>query len=250
MKNVLRLFVCLFISVPFFFSVFGNSDNLCSKSIIKFVRPQEIISLIKKYLPINPVILEAGAYDGTDTVFLADYFGPHCKVYSFEPVPYLYDIAKKNTHKNPNIFLYNLALADSCETKPFYLSNLGNNPTTTASSSLLKPKKHLTYCPGIYFTSQINVQCTTIDQWSYNNNVEKIDFLWLDLQGSELDVMKASPNILKNVKVILTEIEFVEAYEGQALYQEVKKWLEDQGFTLIALNDVPRWFGDALFIRN
>lgn len=233
----------------FFCSLLLGLKVCGTEPLVTFESPREIIHLVKKYLPSRPVIVEAGAYEGDETLFLSNNWHGRCKIYSFEPVPHLYNIAKTNTQSHSNIILYNLALGASCGAKPFYLSNLGDNPTVTASSSLLKPKDHLVYSPDTYFNNHIEVECTTLDEWARNNNVEAIDLLWFDLQGSELDVMKASPFIMKNVKAVLTEVEFVEAYEGQALYSDIKEWLESQGFTLIALGKGGKWFGDALFVR-
>ena len=90
-------------------------------------------------------------------------------------------------------------------------------------------------------------------------SVSKVDMLWLDLQGYELPVLKASPNVLKTVNVICLEVEFVEAYQGQALYDEIKVWLEQNNFELyaanfkkpkVSANDHECWFGDALFVKR
>ena len=45
---------------------------------------------IAQFLPENPVILEAGAHVGTDTVEMVNLW-PKCTVYAFEPVPELFD---------------------------------------------------------------------------------------------------------------------------------------------------------------
>ena len=63
-----------------------------------------------------------------------------------------------------------------------------------------------------------------------DNDIKKIDMLWLDMQGVELEVMKSAPNIMNSVKVVYTEVDFVEAYKGQALWPELRSWLESQGF--------------------
>jgi len=91
---------------------------------------------------------------------------------------------------------------------------------------------------------------TTFDAWAKDHAVDHIDFMWLDMQGYELHALKASPNILKTVKVILTEVEFVEAYEGQYLSYDIKDWLEKNGFVMIAQNISAGWYGDMLFVRN
>ena len=73
--------------------------------------------------------------------------------------------------------------------------------------------------------------------------------MWLDLQGMEYEALKSSPKILATVKAILLEVEFVEAYKGQILFKDIKKWLESENFKMVALNHKPTWFGDALFVR-
>lgn len=74
--------------------------------------------------------------------------------------------------------------------------------------------------------------------------------LWLDLQGAELLALNSSPKILNTVSVILTEVEFVEAYTNQAQFKEFTKWLRTKGFKLVGINHSNIWFGDALFVRD
>ena len=132
-----------------------------------------------------------------------------------------------------------------------YVSEEPNRPNIPSqSSSLLAPKDHLKYS-STQFKKEIEVQTITIDEWASQKGVDHIDLMWLDMQGYELNALKASPNILKTVKAILTEVEFVEAYKGQFQFKEVKEWLEGQGFTMVAENfgTYGNWFGDALFVR-
>jgi hypothetical protein len=56
------------------------------------------------------------------------------------------------------------------------------------------------------------------------------DYLKLDVQGAELDVLKAATETLKSVRVIQTEVEFVEIYRGQPLFAEVDRFLRSHGF--------------------
>lgn len=216
-----------------------------------FKHPNDALKIAARYLPENPVILEAGAYDGVDTLFMARSF-PHAMIYSFEPIPYLYMQLHQKAKIIPNrIRTYQQALSDKDGVGTMYVSEEASSPNIPSqSSSLLAPKEHLVYAKSVTFKNQINVSMTTIDSWAKKHGVEKIDCMWLDMQGFELNALKASPNILKTVKVILTEVEFVEAYEGQYLFKDVKEWLEGQGFTMVA-EDFGEWgwFGDALFVR-
>jgi FkbM family methyltransferase len=242
MNFVIKRNLCLII----FFNL--NLLSTCH-ALLKFQHPREALDIVKKYLPENPVIFEAGAYDGNDTTEIAK-FWPQCTIHAFEPIPELYRKLVKNTHYCPRIHTYELAVSDSVGTARMYVSEEPNAPNVPSqSSSLLAPKEHLKYS-GTLFKDTINVQTTTIDAWAEKNNIDHIDFMWLDMQGYELNALMASPNIMSTVKAVLTEIEFVEAYEGQYLFKDLRRWFESQGFELIAINNSYGWFGDALFVRK
>lgn len=139
-----------------------------------------------------------------------------------------------------------------------YVSVCASEPDTLAgSSSLRPPKEHLAYAPFVAFPRTIQVETIKIDSWADANGIERIDMMWLDMQGVELEVLKSSPKMVSTTRVILTEVSFVEAYENQSYYHEIKNWLEEQGFDLVWCGFNPyhptsdgQWFGDALFIRR
>ena len=235
----LCVFSCCVQSAHAYSNVTGNPSNA------------DIVKRIKAVIPENPVIVEAGAYDGHDTIEMCNLL-PEAKIYALEPVPELFSKSSKNLESFSNVKIYNSALSDKTGTGTMYLSEWQGRPGIVGeSSSLLPPKEHLKYAPHISFDNKIEVNTTTIDDWAEENNIKNISFLKLDIQGNELNVLKASPKTLSTVKAILTEVEFVEAYEGQYLFEDIKVWLEEQGFKLEVLyTDPGRWFGDALFIRK
>lgn len=59
-----------------------------------------------------------------------------------------------------------------------------------------------------------------------------IDYLKIDLQGAELDVIRGGPKALQNAVVIHTEAAFVPLYKGQPLFGDVDAALRAQGFML------------------
>jgi FkbM family methyltransferase len=60
--------------------------------------------------------------------------------------------------------------------------------------------------------------------------VRGADYLKLDVQGAELDVIRGAKEVLKNVVVIETEVEFVPLYEDQPLFAEMDQALRAAGF--------------------
>lgn len=71
------------------------------------------------------------------------------------------------------------------------------------------------------------------------------------MQGFEMNMLKASKNILNTVKLIHTEVSTRETYKGVALYQEFRTFLENRGFVVL-LEAIPEgWdMGNVLFIRK
>ncbi|MFA5306182.1 MAG: FkbM family methyltransferase [Candidatus Babeliales bacterium] len=209
----------------------------------------EIFAFIAPILPLNPVIIEAGARDGNDSIKMAKFWSQG-QVHSFEPVPELYMKVKQKVKNYRNISSYQCALSNKEGTADFYVSSFKKTPNDpSASSSLLKPAKHLDVCQNIIFKKKISVETTTIDNWAKKNSIDHIDFIWLDTQGSELSILKSSPHILKTVRAVFTEVEFIEAYENQPLFKDVRDWMESNGFTLVAVR-MHNWYADVLFVRS
>src|SRR5581483_8959889 len=123
----------------------------------------------------DPVIVEAGAHIGLDTIAMSKMW-PKGHIDAFEPVPYLYQQLADNTKELRNVKTYQLALSDFNGQARIYLSS----GTSDASSSLLKPKDHLSQHPSVWFEDSTEVQALTLDTWAKNNSIEKVDFLWLD----------------------------------------------------------------------
>ncbi len=229
-----------------------NQNLICKETLLPYGNFNAIINFVKSYLPENPVILEAGAYCGKQSIIMSK-FWPSSIIHSFEPVPKIYNKLKKNTVNYTNINCYDYALSDKTGEAAFYMSYEQKQPNfPSQSNSLLKPKDHLAYST-LMFKEKITVKTKTIDEWAKENNINNIDFFWLNMQGYALNTLIASPEMLKIVKVIAIEVEFMEIYENEYIFDDVKRWLTSQEFELAAVNfepDLKYWFGDAIFIRK
>lgn len=219
---------------------------------MEIIKKNDILTHVKKLISASPIIVEAGAFDGRDTLKLSQQW-PDGTIHAFEPVPEIFELLTKNTAAISTINRHPLALSDRTGHATLYVSAKPTAPDKPfQAGSLLKPKERLAWSDVVY-NKTIEVPTITLDDWTQHNGINRIDFLWLDLQGMELNVLKASPKILSTIRVIYTEVEFIEAYEGQYLYEDVKGWLEKQGFCAVArdFSDQPTWFfGNVLFVRN
>lgn len=244
----MRIFYLLFILLFPFWRVVSQEV-----ARLEWGNNQQVLEFVRPYLPEDPIIVEAGAYDGRESVHIAKCW-PKGKVYSFEPVPELFEKVKANIQSQPNVKCFKKALSNKDGAATIYLSVEQSDPShVSCSSSLLAPKEHLTYANYVKFPGTTTVETTSLDSWANQEKIDHVDFLWLDMQGTELDMLKASA-LAKNAKAIWIEIEFVEAYAGQPLYKDIKAWMNDNGFKLVAsnvdVNTPSMWFGDALFVKE
>jgi 2-O-methyltransferase len=200
--------------------------------------------ILKAYVKKNPIIIDCGAHDGKDSIELLECLGG--KVHAFEAIPDIYEKLKKNTGSINNIFCYPIALSNADGNIKFYVSS----GESVGSSSVLPPKEHLIDHPNTKFEETIMVNATTLDTWALTNKIEKIDFLWLDMQGAEKMMLEASPIMLKTIDVIYTEVSVKESYSGVTLYNDFKRWMYEHDFRA-EIESIPNGWdcGDVLFVR-
>jgi len=197
----------------------------------------------------NPkIIFEAGCADGSHTFMLAKNF-KLATIYAFEPVQEYYEMAKQKTQGLDNVKLYNFALGERNEDHEIYISRFEDGKLWCLNS-LLKPKQHLVSNPHIKFPETRITKVINLDTFCDENNINQIDFFWLDMQGYEMKTLVASPKILKNIKSLYTETNIIETYEGVELYDNYKKWLIENGFKVIFETFSPTGDqGDSFFSK-
>jgi FkbM family methyltransferase len=200
---------------------------------------------LKRLLPDDAVIVEAGAHSGRDTVALARLF-PRGRVHAFEPVPALYEELCRTASGCPNVSTYPLAIGSAETVQSMWIGAGGGE----GSSSLLAPKAHLEVFPEVAFDDTVSVSVTTLSAWAEREGLARVDGMWLDMQGQELAALKSAGSWLATTKVVVLEISAVELYEGAPLWPEVREWLAAQGFRIAD----ESWHhtgasGDALAVR-
>jgi len=108
----------------------------------------------------------------------------------------------------------------------------------------------------------VEVPCDTLDHVLESNGLRDVDFLKVDAQGAELDVLHGAEKTLEGVVGVECEVEFSPIYLNQPLFPDVDTFLRERGFTLLDL-EVCRYFrskkirskgqvlyADALYFRD
>ena len=137
------------------------------------------------------------------------------KVYSFEPIVYLYR-NQKYLFRNSNISVHNIALGSRKEKKKFYIPH-DNDP----EASLIKKKNSI-------------ITTTLVDTGDRILKNKKVDFIKIDVEGTEFNVIIGLKKILKkNNPLIMIEIE----RRHNLNYIKVFKILVDLNYKIYYLNN-------------
>lgn len=188
-----------------------NSHNLLFKGISTFGRVinriyenrnHDIQSngeawLIRKIASINPsVIFDVGANTGKYAIELKRY-SPHAHVYCFEPVSSTFELLQNNLKNYKDITYVQAGLYS----EPKELT-INIYPSSTHAS--LYDLKAVPY----ESLRKEKIQLISGDQFIQENKIAKVDFIKLDVEGSELDALKGLSTALQNKVVRLIQFEY------------------------------------------
>lgn len=120
------------------------------------------------------------------------------------------------------------------------------------SCSLLQPKEHLRILPWIDFNGEEMVQVRRLDDIIEDGAISALDynFMYVDVQGYELEVFKGAEHTLASIDFIFTEVNRGEVFEGCALVEELDAFLGKHGFKRVETEWHGGEFGDALYVRG
>ncbi len=196
----------------------------------------------------SPTIIEAGASRGMDTVRMATAWRT-ADIFAFEPEPDAFAQLVESTKQLSRVHPIPAALGAHTGTSEFYVSSRGQARDASDASSLKKPTLVRTLWPDLTFERCIEVETVTLSDFMKQRDLDQIDFMWLDMQGMELDCLKASAEVLCRVKYIYMEVLFRPLYEDAPLYPKVRRAMKDFGFQ-VRQEYLNRVAGDVLFERR
>lgn len=110
-------------------------------------------------------------------------------------------------------------------------------------SSLLRPEQRaLRFFNGFSrFGEVIGKSRVLTSRLDDVQGLPEIDFIKMDIQGSELDVLRNGTNSLRGCVAAQLEVSFIPLYENQPTFGVVDLWMRSQGFSPHRFLEVKRW---------
>lgn len=149
---------------------------------------------------------------------------------------------KKNGIQN----MYNALISDTEKDVVFHITN------NMASSSLFPLSAHKALYPHILEVETRKEKAISLPTFFTTYSLDPRNYnIWnLDIQGGELDALKGAGDLLNNVDILFTEVNFKKMYEDIPLAHSLIDFLREKGFTLTHVKEWQNCWGDALFVRN
>jgi len=160
----------------------------------------------------------------------------------FEPLSENFRVLSENVKNlSGNIHLFNVALGNSAGRTTMYVSD-----NEMQSSSILLPKVHLTHHPNVGFPTTEEVQVCFLDSY----DTKGYNFINMDVQGYELEVLKGARGTLAHVDYVYCEVNRAEVYENNAYVEDLDDFLSQYNMVRVETDWAGEIWGDALYVRN
>lgn len=188
---------------------------LINSGVFEPLETSEILKVVKDKF----VIFDIGANFGYYTLLLSKKF-PDNKVYSFEPDKDNKVLLSENISLNNlnNIKIEELALSDKSGSVSFVSSKIHRGKSQISSG------KQYSY----------KVSMNTLDNYCVENKISEINLIKLDVEGSEIPILRGGKDIISRSKDITLFIEY-----NPRSYTEFGFTKEDFFNTLHSVNLVP-----------
>lgn len=185
--------------------------------------------IITKLIRAGDIVFDVGANFGWYSCHLAQLVGETGKVHIFEPTNVIEDL-KRNLSLNNYLKrceLNEAALGEKYRSEILYIPHkLG-----TAFASL---REHSDYGAS----DEINVSVVRLDDYVSSMKIEKVDFIKIDAEGAEYQVLKGARNVLKNYSpVIMMELQDIHTKYFNYSPEEVINYIKDLDYHLYEIND-------------
>jgi len=165
-------------------------------------REAATMSRFRRLIPPGATVLEIGGHIGYVGLYLASLVGRHGRVYIFEPGPNNLPYLKHNTRAKENITVVEAAAGSRNQRQTFFIENLtGQNNSFLGDFEALKANKRNAYAADVP-VEEVSVEVVTLDDFCRRRAIRP-QFIKIDVEGFELEVLKGAAGLLRNVRPCL-----------------------------------------------
>ena len=218
-------------------------------NIFDFFHQRRIIKFLhKKGFKDFNIVLDVGAHKGESINLFLNNFRV-MTIYSFEASPITFKILSdkidyfRNKFKNSKIIIENYAIG-AVEQKVL-LKQLQESSSSTirnlnVNSKYFKKKRFfLLDDKKDFFFKEIEIQQIKLSNYLIKNNIDNVDFLKIDTEGYELEVLIGAKEILSKINIILFEHHYDDMIAKNYKFYDIHNFLLTNHFTQVYKIKMP-----------
>jgi FkbM family methyltransferase len=167
-------------------------------------------------------VVDVGAHIGLYSLIAAKRVGPAGKVIAIEPDPENFKILRKNIllNQSRNIDALECAAYSAREKLKLFLPELEQGRTIFNTVMQDRAKTSINF---------LEVEANTLDNILESKNITEVNWIKIDVEGAELEVLKGAVNTLSSNK----DTTFVIEIHGSEIYKEVLGYLKTYNLTIM-----------------
>lgn len=215
-------------------------DFFYKKKIINFIKK-------KKFDNFN-IVFDVGAHKGESLELYLKNFKIN-EIYSFEPSHYSFNYLRRKVSKNnkkklkTKIIIENFALGE--HSKKIKIKQMNESSSSTIKelnidSSYFKKKKKLLFNlekENLY--NEILVEQKSIDEYMHQKKIKKLDFLKIDTEGYEFEILLGAKKNINNINLVLFEHHYDDMIKKNYKFSDVHDFLNKNNFNQIFKAKMP-----------
>lgn len=189
------------------------------------------------------IVFDVGANVGQSIVWYKKYF-PQANIYSFEPVKSTFAALEEVAKNYQGVFCENIALGNENGEQPIYIQEQSTWNSLVINESIVREVSEL-------------VSVKTLDRYMESNGIKTIDFLKIDTEGFELEVLKGAHQALSEqcIDFIYCEVGLNEENSRMSSFFTLTEHLSKYPYSFYSYYDIQgegeKWcHGNALFVSN
>jgi FkbM family methyltransferase len=200
------------------------------------ISQKKILLILKKIFKKNiGTVIDIGAHRGETINFLIKNF-KYNKIYAFEPNSESYNVLKKEIrsfNKNKDIYLINKGVGIKNEEK-FLIESTDSTSATycnlKSNSKYFKKKKFFFEYKTL---KKQKTNILTLEAFFKEKKLKNVNYLKIDTEGYELNVIKGLGKYIKKIRLIHFEHHYDDMYIKNYTFQDIHIYLSKNNFRKI-----------------
>lgn len=189
----------------------------------------------KKLFKDTRLCLDFGGHVGVSALHFSKLFD---QVFSFEPIPALFECLEYNTKNIDNIFIHNLAIGDKNDEVMIYINpeNTGSNVVQSQSTQkLIDTRWNNKLRKNFVKQKPLQVKCRTIDSF----NFQHVDFVKIDTEGYNMEPLLGMEQTINRCSPI------IQLERGSPHSEDPANFLKSMNYRLVKTINI-----DDIFVRE